>query len=110
MFIRASCAYAYTRSFRPTNIIFRLVSLPRLNKFDRAGQAPIYYKRFSSVTFRVNAGSTKGFPYIIILNSVLLMFELHRVFLVSARMRKVTLEKRLYTRTHATDHIAHPLL
>ena len=37
------------------------------------------------------------------------MFELHRVFLVSARMCKVRLEKCLYTRTHTTNRIAHPL-
>ena len=50
-----------------------------------------------------------GFSYIILLHRVFLMFGLHRVFLVSARMRKETLEKRLYTRTHATNHIAHPI-
>ena len=47
---------------------------------------------------------------IILLHRVFLMFELHRVFLLAAMMRKVTLEKRLYTRTHATNHIAHTLL
>ena len=51
-----------------------------------------------------------GFSYIILLYMVFLMFELNRVSLVSARMRKETLEKRLYTRTHATNHIAHPIL
>ena len=51
-----------------------------------------------------------GFSYIILLHSVFLMFGLHRVFLVSAGMRKETLEKRLYTRTHATNHISHPIL
>ena len=51
-----------------------------------------------------------GFSYIILSHRVFLMFVLHRVFLVSARMRKETVEKRLYTRTHATYHIAHPIL
>ena len=37
------------------------------------------------------------------------MFELNMVFLVSARMCEVTLEKRLYTRSLAAKHIAHPL-
>ena len=36
-----------------------------------------------------------GFSYIILSHRVFLMFDLHRVFLVSARMRKVTLEKCL---------------
>ena len=51
-----------------------------------------------------------GFSYIILSQRVFRMFELHRVFLVGAMMREVTLEKRLYTRTHATNHIAHPQL
>jgi hypothetical protein len=59
MFIRASCACAYTRYFRPANTIFRPYSSPRLNKFDRAGQVPIYYKRSSSVTFRIQADTRK---------------------------------------------------
>ena len=36
-----------------------------------------------------------GFSYIILSHRVFLMFGLHRVFLVSARMRKETLEKTL---------------
>ena len=41
---------------------------------------------------------------------VSLMFELYRIFLVFASMRKITLEKRLHTRTNTATHIAHPLL
>ena len=32
---------------------------PRLKIFDRAGQVPVYYKRFSSVTFRILADARK---------------------------------------------------
>ena len=65
-----------------------------------------FLERFFSHTGRLHI----GFSYIILLHGVFLMFELHRVFLVSARIRKETLEKRLYMRTHATNHIAHPML
>jgi hypothetical protein len=45
---------------------------------------------------------TLGKPYIIV-------FYI-KPYVEPTRMREVTLEKRSYTRTHATNHIARPLL
>ena len=54
---------------------------------------------------------TLGKPYVAqTLGKPYVTQTLGKPYVEPARMRKVTLEKRLYTRTHATNHIAHPQL